>query len=259
MNADYIRNLFNLEGKVAIVTGGAGALGETISEALAAYGADVVVTGRTQQTLEEVVKKIEKYGRKGVALTCDVSQEDQVIEQVKNVKEIFGKIDILFTVAGIARRHPAEDFPVADFDEVMAINVRGTFLVCKHVGRVMKEQGYGKIVTISSVRAFAGHPAGYAAYGTSKGAVNLLTKQLATEWAKYNIQVNAIAPAIFWTPLTQQVLEDEKLKKIFLDRIPMGRAALPEDMVGAAVYFASSASDFTTGQVLYIDGGCTAG
>ena len=143
MNADYIRNLFNLEGKVAIVTGGAGALGETISEALAAYGADVVVTGRTQQTLEEVVKKIEKYGRKGVALTCDVSQEDQVIEQVKNVKEIFGKIDILFTVAGIARRHPAEDFPVADFDEVMAINVRGTFLVCKHVGRVMKEQGYG--------------------------------------------------------------------------------------------------------------------
>ncbi len=259
MNADFMQNLFNLAGKVAIVTGGAGALGETFCEALAAYGADIVVTGRTKETLEAAVKKIEKYGRKGLAVTCDVSKEDQVIELVKTVKDKFGKIDILFTVAGIARRYPAEDFPVEDFDEVMAINVRGTFLACKHVGRVMKEQGYGKIVTISSVRAFAGHPAGYAAYGTSKGAVNLLTKQLATEWAKYNIQVNAIAPTIFWTPLTQQVLEDEKLKKIFLDRIPMGRAALREDMVGAAIYFASSASDFTTGQVLYVDGGCTAG
>src|SRR5690554_3923443 len=136
INTDYVRNMFNLEGKVAIVTGGAGALGETFCEALAASGADIVVTGRTQQTLEEAVKKIEKYGRKGFALTCDVSKEDQVIELVKTVKEKFGKIDILFTVAGIAKRFPAEDFPVEDFDQVMAINVRGTFLACKHVGRV---------------------------------------------------------------------------------------------------------------------------
>lgn len=259
INVDFVRNLFNLEGKVAIVTGGGGALGETICEALASYGADIVVTGRTQQTLEEAVKKIEKHGRKALALTCDVSKEDQVIDVVNTVKEKFGKIDILFTVAGIAKRFPAEDFPVEDFDQVMAINVRGTFLACKHVGKVMKEQGYGKIVTISSVRGFAGHPAGYAAYGTSKAAVDLLTKQLATEWAKYNIQVNAIAPTIFWTPLTQQVLEDDELKKIFLDRIPMGRAALPEDMLGAAIYFAAPASNFTTGQILYVDGGCIAG
>ncbi len=258
-NSDSIKNLFNLEGKVAIVTGGAGALGESICEGLALYGADIVVTGRTVETLDLAVKKIEKHGRKAVAIQCDVTDEKAVEKLVKTVMEQFGKIDILYTVAGIAKRYPAEDFPVEDFDQVMNINVRGTFLCCKHVGRVMKEQGNGKIINISSVRGFCGHPGGYAAYGTSKSAVDLLTKQLATEWAKYNINVNAIAPTIFWTPLTKQVLEDEKLKKIFMDRIPMGRAAVPEDMIGASVYFASKASDFITGQILYVDGGCTAG
>jgi gluconate 5-dehydrogenase len=254
-----LKRIMDLEGKVAIVTGGAGSLGEGISKTLALFGCDVVVTGRTVATLKQAVGVIEATGRKGLAVQCDVTKEEDCERMVRETLDTFGKIDILVTVAGIAKRFPAEDFPADAFDEVMNINVNGTFLACKHVGRVMKEQGYGKIITISSVRAFAGHPGGYAAYGTSKGAVNLLTKQLATEWAKYNIQVNAIAPTIFWTPLTQEVLEDEKLKKIFLDRIPMGRAALVEDMVGAIVFFSSGASDFVTGQILYVDGGCTAG
>ena len=259
LNPETIKNLFRIDGKVAIVTGGAGSLGETISEALAAYGADIVVTGRTLATLQAAVEKVEKYGRKCLPVVCDVTKEDQVAAMVKEVKEKLGRIDILFNVAGIAKRFAAEEFPVEDFRQVIDINVTGTFLACKHVGQVFKEQGHGKIVNISSVRAFAGHPGGYAAYGASKAAVDLLTKQLATEWAKYNINVNAIAPTIFWTPLTQQVLEDEKLKHIFLSRIPLGRAAVPEDMVGASVYFASPASNFITGQSLYVDGGCTAG
>jgi len=259
IDPERIKKLFSLEGKVAIVTGGAGSLGETICEALAAYGADVVVTGRTVATLEAAVKKIEQYGRTAVAIPCDVTKEDQVEALAAAVKAKFGKIDILFNVAGIAKRYAAEDFPVEDFRQVLDINVTGTFLACKQIGKVFKEQGHGKIVNISSVRAFCGHPGGYAAYGTSKAAVDLLTKQLATEWAKFGINVNAIAPTIFWTPLTQQVLEDEKLKKIFLDRIPMGRAAVPEDMVGASVYLASDASNFITGQSIYVDGGCTAG
>lgn len=258
-NAAKIKNMFNLEGKVALITGGAGALGESIAAGLAVYGADVIVTGRTLSTLEKAVQGVEQLGRKALAVTCDVSKEEDVIKMVEKVKEVFGKIDILVTVAGIAKRSPAEDFPIDDWQQVMDINVRGTFLSCKHVGKVMKEQGYGKIITISSVRGFAGHPGGYAAYGPSKAAIDGLTKQLAAEWAKYNINVNAIAPTIFWTPLTQQVLEDEKLKQIFMSRIPLGRAAVTEDMIGASVYLASAAADFITGQILYVDGGCTAG
>jgi gluconate 5-dehydrogenase len=252
-------DLFNLTGKVAVVTGGAGSLGKAMALGLASYGADVVVTGRTLSTLEQTVKEIENLGRIGVAITCDVTQKHEVEHLMKKTVDQFGKLDILVTAAGIAKRFPAEEFPIEEFERIMDFNVKGTFLCCQEAGKIMKKQGSGKIINVSSVRAFAGHPGGYAAYGTSKGAVNLLTKQLSTEWAKYNINVNAVAPTIFWTPLTQEVLEDEKLKQIFLSRIPMGRAAVTDDMVGSTVFLGSSASDFITGQILYVDGGCTAG
>jgi NAD(P)-dependent dehydrogenase (short-subunit alcohol dehydrogenase family) len=259
LDLNYVRNMFDLKGKVAVVTGGAGALGQAIAQGLAVYGADVVVTGRTLETLRPVVKDVEALGRKALALCCDVAIEEDVENLVKETLKAFGTVDILVTVAGIAKRFPAEEFPIDDWQQVMDINVRGTFLCCKHVGKIFKDKKRGKIVTISSVRAFAGHPSGYAAYGTSKGAVNLLTKQLATEWAKYNINVNSIAPCIFWTPLTQEVLDNEQMFKIFMSRIPMGRAALTQDSVGAAVYLSSPASDFVTGQILYVDGGTVAG
>jgi len=252
-------DLFSLQGKVAIITGGSGALGSSLAEGLATHGCNVVVTGRTMSTLTKVVAKIQSLGQEALGVSCDVMSEEENDEVVRQTMKKFGRIDILLTAAGIARRAPAENFPVDEFNLVMDINVKGTFLACKSVSKVMIQQKFGKIITVSSVRGLLGHSGGYAAYGTSKGAVTLLTRQLATEWAKYKINVNCIAPTIFWTPLTSEVLQDEKLKEGFLSRIPMGRAAVVDDMKGAAIFFASSASDFITGQILYVDGGCTAG
>lgn len=254
-----VKRLFDLSGKVAVITGGAGSLGEGIARGLANYGVKVAVTGRTLATLEKTVQQVKEAGGEAIAITADMTDENAVKALAEKVLAQWGKIDFLVNIAGIAIRHPAEQFDINDFRKVMDVNVTGTFIPCKIFGDIFIRQGFGKIVNTSSVRAFAGHPGGYAAYGTSKGAINLLTKQLATEWAKHNINVNAVAPTIFWTPLTQEVLEDEKLKKIFLDRIPMGRAALVEDMVGSIVYLCSPAANFITGQVIYIDGGCTAG
>ncbi|MBN2027520.1 MAG: glucose 1-dehydrogenase [Actinobacteria bacterium] len=255
MKAEEMSNLFDLSGKVAMVTGGSGGLGRAAAAGLAAYGAAVVITARRLEALEEAAAEIAEAGGKVLPISCDVTDEDSVEAMVKRTRGELGRVDILLTAAGIARRAPAEDMGMGDWDLVMDTNVKGTFLCCKHAGKAMIGQGGGKVVTVSSVRAILGHPLGYAAYGTSKGAINLLTRQLAVEWAKYRINVNSIAPCIFRTPLTEPVLSDPEAAKIFLDRIPWGRAAEPEDFIGAVVFLASAASDFVTGQVLYVDGG----
>jgi NAD(P)-dependent dehydrogenase (short-subunit alcohol dehydrogenase family) len=180
---------------------------------------------------------------------------------MEQVIKDFGKVNIMVTVAGTAgNRQPAETFDIDEWQKVMDVNVRGTLLCAKYAGaEYIKQGGGGKVITIGSVRGFLGHPGGYAGYGTSKGAVHLLTKQLATEWAKHRINVNAIAPSIFWTPLTQQVRDNPEMVKIFMARIPMGRAAELDDFVGAAVYLSSPASDYVTGLILSVDGGAVAG
>jgi NAD(P)-dependent dehydrogenase (short-subunit alcohol dehydrogenase family) len=254
-----IKNMFDLTGKVAIVTGGSGGFGKAVSIGLAVHGADVVVTSRTLASLEETAAEVRKQGKKALPISCDVSDPKSVEAMVKRAVDEFGKIDILITSAGIAMRSPAEEFPINDWQKVMDVNVKGTYLCCQAAGRVMIKQGGGKIITVSSIRGLLGHPGGYSAYGTSKGAVSLLTKQLAIEWAKYKINVNSIAPCIFWTPLTEPILNDKKLYDIFMSRIPWGRAAEPEDFIGAAVYLSSNASEFVTGDILYVDGGSVAG
>lgn len=256
---DEIKNLFDLRGKAAIVTGGSGGFGRAAAIGLAVHGADVAVTSRTLSSLEETAKEVKKQGKKALPISCDVTDPKSVQSMVDQTVKEFGKVDILVTSAGIAMRSAAEDFPIADWQKVMDTNVKGTFLCCQAAGRVMIKQGGGKIITVSSIRGLLGHPGGYAAYGTSKGAVHLLTRQLATEWAKYKINVNSIAPCIFWTPLTEPILNDKKLYDIFMSRIPWGRAAEPEDFIGALVFLSSAASEFITGDILYVDGGSTAG
>jgi len=254
-----LKNLFDLAGKVAVVTGASGGAGRAISTGLALYGADVVVTSRTLSNLEKVAADVQKQGKKAFPISCDVSDPVSVDQMVSRTMEECGKIDILVTCAGIALRHPAEEMPVIEWQKVMDINVMGTFLCCQGVAKEMIKRGEGgKIVTVGSIRGLQGHPGGYSGYGTSKGAVHLLTKQLATEWAKHKIRVNCIAPCIFWTPLTEPILKDEEMYRIFMQRIPIGRVAEPEDLVGGVVYLASEASAMVTGHILYIDGGTSA-
>ena len=250
-------DLFDLTGKVAIVVGGAGGIGRAQALGLADAGADVVVASRKLEHLEDVAKEIKAKGRKSLAVTVDVVVEKSVADMVDSVLKVFPHIDILVNAAGLAIRKPADSFPIDEWQQVMDINTRGTFLTCQAVGRVMIKQHYGKIINVSSVRGRYGLPADYAAYCPSKGAVDTLTRTLACEWAKHNVLVNAVAPTIVETDLTRPALANPDYAKMMKSRIPLGKWAMPEDIVGATVFFASKASDFITGQVLYIDGGVT--
>jgi NAD(P)-dependent dehydrogenase (short-subunit alcohol dehydrogenase family) len=250
-------NLFNLSGKVALVVGGHGGIGKAIALGLADAGADVAVASRNLEALKGVVKEIETKKKKSLAIAVDVTDEKQVNAMANKVVKAFGRIDILVNGAGLAIRKPADTFPIDDWQKVMDINTRGTFLCCQAVGRVMLQQKSGRIINISSVRGRYGLPGGYAAYCPSKGAVDTLTRTLACEWAKSNVLVNAVAPTIVETDLTKDALADPAYAKQMRDRIPMGRWALPEDIVGPTIFFASDASNFVTGQILYIDGGVT--
>jgi len=255
-----IRNLFDLSGKTAIVTGGSGGLGRAVARGLAAFGADVAVTARTLSALEETAAEVRETGQKAIPISCDVSDPKSVEEMMAKALADLGKVDILVTGAGIAYRQPAEEMDIAEWQKVMDVNVKGTFLCCQAVAKHQIARGEGgNIVTVSSIRGSQGHPAGYSAYGTSKGAIHLMTRQLACEWAKYKIRVNSIAPCIFWTPLTEPILKDPEMYKLFMTRIPIGRAAEPDDFIGAAVYLASEASAMVTGHILYVDGGSVAG
>ena len=250
-------DLFDLTGKIAIVVGGAGGIGHAQALGLADAGADVAVASRKLEHLEPVAKEIRARGRKSLAVTVEVTQEKSVAAMVDSVLKKFPHIDILVNAAGLAIRKPADSFPVDEWQRVMDINTRGTFLCCQAVGRVMIKQRSGKIINLSSVRGRYGLPADYAAYCASKGAVDTLTRTLACEWAKHNVLVNAIAPTIVETELTRPALADPNYAKMMKSRIPLGRWAMPEDIVGATIFFASKASDFITGQILYIDGGVT--
>jgi NAD(P)-dependent dehydrogenase (short-subunit alcohol dehydrogenase family) len=252
-----MNNLFDLSGKVALVVGGHGGIGKAIALGFADAGANVAVASRNIEALKDVVKQIEAKNKRSLAVAVDVTDEKQVNDMVDKVVKAFGRIDILVNAAGLAIRKPADIFPIDEWQKVMDINTRGTFICCQAVGRVMLIQKGGRIINLSSVRGRYGLPSGYAAYCPSKGAVDTLTRTLACEWAKSNVLVNAVAPTIVETDLTKSALADPAYAKQMKDRIPMGKWALPEDIVGSAIFFASEASSFVTGQILYIDGGVT--
>jgi gluconate 5-dehydrogenase len=250
--------VFDLTGKVAIVTGAGGGLGRPIAVALATCGADVIVTSRDLSHLEAVVGDIEALGRRALAISADVTSAASMKAMVEKVMENFSTIDILVNVAGTNARFSAEEMPEEEFERVIRFNILGTFLACQAVGKVMIEQKRGKIINMSSVRGKVAPSMGGTAYSSSKGGVDSLTRTLAAEWAKYNINVNAIAPALVMTDMTREFLSKPEIYGKMTAEIPLSRLGAPEDIIGPTVLLASDESDFMTGQILYIDGGLSA-
>ena len=255
-------DVFSLDGKVALVPGGAGAIGSAIAEALAGVGARVAVADRTCRMCDAVVERIQRVGSEGFSIEADVTSEADCDRMVAETLGQFGRLDILVNaVGGGAGKvlHPAEAYPRSDWDWIMELNVRSTVLATQSVARAMIEAGRGgRILNISSVRANLGINAGYSAYVAAKGAISSLTRQWATEWAKYDIRVNAIMPTFVDTPQVATLLGDPVFKASIVSRIPLGRVGETSDLVGPAIFFCSDAASFVTGQVLGIDGGLTA-
>ena len=249
-------DLFNLEGKTAVITGASRGLGKSMAIGLAKAGADVVVTDILDTS--KTVSEIKKLNRKSLGLEIDVSNKSDVEAMVKNVLEKFGKIDILVNNAGILRTGNAEVLDKEDWDKVLQVNLTGQFLCAQAVGRQMMKQKSGSIINIASIAGLGGY-ASSVPYSASKAGVILMTKTLAVEWGKYNVRVNAICPGVFATNMTDSYLKDKQFKDMIQNKVPLGRHAKPDELVGTVVYLASKASDYVTGHALVIDGGWTAG
>jgi gluconate 5-dehydrogenase len=250
------KQLFDLSGKVAVVTGGATGLGRQAAEALAEMGASLVLCARKLERCEEAAAELSQLGVKAIGLRCDVTNQDEVNAVVEKTKAEFGRIDVLINNAGMAWAAPPEKMSLKDWQRVLNTNVTGAFLCAQAAGRVMIEQGGGKIINVTSVAGFLGSPSEIMdtiAYNTSKGALITFTRDLACKWAKYNINVNAVAPGWFPTHLSEWVIDH--YGESFRLLIPLNRFGGPDDLKGAIVYLASPASDYMTGQVLVIDGG----
>ena len=247
-----MNNLFDLKGKTAIVTGGSTGLGRGMSLGLATAGADILLVDHAPSN--ETLNEISSLGRKTEQLVINLLEEGAAQTVVDNALELFGKIDILINNAGIIRRTPAIDFSEKDWDEVMNLNSRVVFFLSQAVAKEMMKQKYGKIINIASLLSFQGGVI-VPSYSASKGAVAQITKALANEWAKFGLNINAIAPGYFATNNTKALRADPVRSKSILDRIPAERWGSPTDLQGAAIYLASKASDYVNGHVLVVDGG----
>ncbi len=253
---------FGLEGKVALVPGGGGAIGSAIAGALAAAGARVTVVDVTDERAEAAAEKLRADGADVLALGADVTQEAECDRIVAATVERFGRLDIIVNAVGGGAGKvlfDAQEYPRDAWDWIMELNVRSTLVATQAAVREMIREGHGgAVVNISSVRADLGINAGYSAYVAAKGAISSLTRQWATEWAKHGIRVNAIRPTFVDTPQVAMLLGDPDFKAGIVSRIPLGRVGDTDDMTGPVVFLASDASAFITGQVLGVDGGLTA-
>jgi NAD(P)-dependent dehydrogenase (short-subunit alcohol dehydrogenase family) len=246
--------IFSLEGKTAVVTGGTSGIGRAMAVGLAEAGADVVATGRRAQQVEEAAAEIEAHGRKSLRQPSDVGDRASLEKLLASTLEKFGKVDILINCAGIIKRTPTLDLGEEEWANILNTNLTGTLRACQIFGRHMLERGSGRIINIASLNSFVAL-AEVAAYAASKAGVASLTRSLAVEWSRKGVTVNAIAPGVFRTDINAKLLDSTPRGQELLLRTPMGRFGRTEELVGAAIYLASDSASFVTGEVLVVDGG----
>jgi gluconate 5-dehydrogenase len=255
-------DMFKLDGKVVIVPGGSGGIGSELAIGMCEAGANVAIVARNSDGLATASDRMRKAGFEPLAVAADLTNKEDADRAVAETVAHFGRLDVIINAIGGGAGKvlfDAQDYPIPEWDWIMEMNVRATVLPTQAAVRAMIEAGNGgRVINISSVRADLGINAGYSAYVAAKGAINSLTRQWATEWAKHGITVNAIAPTFVDTPQVAMLLDDPEFKKGVISRIPIGRVGESSDLVGPVLLFASDASSFVTGQILGIDGGLTA-
>jgi len=246
---------FSLKGKSGIVTGAGSGIGKGMAKGLVQAGAELVIASRNKEKLEAAAEELRQFGRAVIPVRTDMAKIEDIKNLVDRTLKEFGKIDFLFNNAGIIRRSPCEDYTEKDWDDVLNINLKGPFFLAQAVARVMiAQKRKGKIINTTSLIAVQGGKT-VPAYAASKGGLAQVTQTMANDWAKYNILVNAIAPGWVKTELTGPLLQNKERNAEISARIPLGRWADPEELAGAAVFLASDASDYITGQTIYVDGG----
>lgn len=252
-----MKNLFDLSGKRALITGGTHGLGMAMAMGLGNAGAELLINGHSPDKLEAAIKTYQSAGLNAKGYLFDVTKEEEVKAAIATI-EAEGPIDILINNAGIIKRIPMEDMEVADFREVIDVDLVGPFILSKWVGKNMIRRKSGKIINICSMMSELGRNT-VSAYAAAKGGLKMLTRNMATEWAKHNIQVNGIGPGYFATDQTKPIrIDGHPFNEFILNRTPAGRWGDPQDLMGVAVFLASTASDFVNGQIIYVDGGILA-
>ena len=250
--------MFTLNGQIAVVIGGAGGLGESCAAALAEQGATVVIASRGLEKLQRVAEKIKSKTNSEVsAMQVDVTDEASVDRLSHQIVQRYKVIDVLVNAQGLNVKMAAADMDFKKWDEMFAANVRGVMTACKSFGKIMISQKKGRIINLSSVRGIRGTDGGNVAYGATKGAVDMITRMLAAEWAPYNIKVNALAPSVVATETWKNAVAPER-QKLLLSKTLLKKFATPEDVAAACVFLASPETDYITGQIIYVDGGLTA-
>jgi len=252
-----ISELLSIKGKVAVITGASSGLGVTFAEALAEGGANLILAARRIEKLNEVAVQMRKLGVKAMPFQCDVSKQEEVQALVNTTIKNFGKLDIIVNNAGVAAMGPSTEMPVEEWNRVVSVNLTGVFLCARTAAKQMIKQGSGKVINIASIYGAVGDVFPAAPYYATKGAVINLTRDLAVEWAPFKVNVNAIAPGFFPSEMTEGIFRESRYTEYITKQTPLGRIGKPDDLKGAVLFLASPASDFVTGQTIFVDGGWT--